>query len=76
MRHLQHLSLLTLLLTVSACACETSTTSLHGDRTEECLAQGYAMDTPAYANCIEGLPSEEKVQQLRNTVGGRTIQGF
>lgn len=76
MNHLPILSLLTLVLTVSACACENSTTSLHGDRTEECLAQGFAMDSPAYANCMEGLPSEEKVQQLRNTVGGRNLQGF
>lgn len=65
-----------LLLTVSACACEGNMASFEEDRAEQCLAEGYAMDTPEYAGCIKNQPSEQEVQQFRNTVGTRPIQGL
>lgn len=65
-----------LLLMVSACACETNISTFEEDRAEQCIAEGYAMESPEYARCVKNQPSEAEIMQFRNTVGTRSVQGL
>ncbi|MFO1243396.1 MAG: hypothetical protein U1E36_09440 [Rickettsiales bacterium] len=65
-----------LLATLAACSCQNTGESLTQDRTEVCLNKGFVMGTPDYNACLQTGTTRNELQQLRNTVPPRSLQGL
>lgn len=76
MKHLTFMASFTLLGIVAGCSCANTGEIASRDRTEACLTKGYVMDSPAFNDCVQQRSNHDEIQQLRNTVAPRSLQGL